>query len=224
MCGRFTLSSPADVVAEMFELSEVPKLVPRYNIAPTQPVPVVRLDRDAQQRRFDHLHWGLIPHWAKDPSIGHRMINARCETAADKPSFRAAFRHRRCLIVADGFYEWKKLERGKRPYCIRMKQGEPFAMAGLWEHWEGADGSTIDSCTILTTDANDVLQPVHPRMPVILHRDDYNQWLDVKIEKPDQMTPLLRPCASELITIYPVSAHVNRPANDDPTCVEPLPF
>ncbi len=222
MCGRFTLSSPAEIVAEMFELAEPPAIAPRYNIAPTQPVPVVRFGPGAHRRRFDFLHWGLIPAWAKDPSIGGRMINARCETAAQKPSFRAAMKRRRCLIVADGFYEWQKLASGKQPWCIRMADGRPFGFAGLWEQWTSSDGSEIESWTILTTQPNDVLKPVHDRMPVILDRKDHNAWLAPDAVSADVVAPLLRPFPSDLMTAYKVAAHVNRPANDDPTCAEPI--
>ena len=222
MCGRFTLSAPAEVVAELFELVEEPALTPRYNIAPTQPAPVVLWNRELKQRQFDLLHWGLIPVWADDPSIGSRMINARAETVGMKPAFRSAFRHRRCLIVADGFYEWQKLQRGKQPFYIRMENGGPFALAGLWECWEGADGTAIDSCTILTTEPNEVLRPLHNRMPVILYPQDYGRWLDAEIREADSLKPLLCPYSGEEITVYPVSTRVNDPANDSPACIEPL--
>lgn len=222
MCGRFTLASPGEIVAEMFELTEPPAIQPRYNIAPTQPAPVVRFDAAAGARRFDLLHWGLIPAWAKEPSIGNRMINARSETAAQKPSFRTAMKRRRCLIVADGFYEWQKVRGGKQPWCIRSADGRPFAMAGLWEHFSGADGTDIESCTILTTTPNDVLKPIHDRMPVILGEADYTAWLDPAIDSVEPVAPLLRPCSSEALTAYRVSTHVNRPANDDPKCAAPL--
>jgi putative SOS response-associated peptidase YedK len=222
MCGRFTLSAPAKVVAELFELVEEPALTPRYNIAPTQPAPVVLWNRELKRRQFDLLHWGLIPVWADDPSIGSRMINARAETVGMKPAFRSAFRHRRCLIVADGFYEWQKLQRGKQPFYIRMENGGPFALAGLWERWEGADGTIIDSCTILTTEPNEVLRPLHNRMPVVLHSNDHGRWLDAEIQEADSLKPLLCPYSGEKMTAHPVSTRVNNPANDGPSCIEPL--
>ena len=178
MCGRFTLRTPASAIAEQFSLLEVPDLQPRFNIAPTQPVAVVRVDSplplgEAQGARFAQrelvfLHWGLVPSWADDPKIGNRMINARAETAAEKPSFRTAMRRRRCLIVADGFYEWKTVAKRRQPMFIHLRDGRPFAFAGLWESWEGADHSALESCTILTTSANDLVRPIHDRMPVII--------------------------------------------------------
>ncbi len=222
MCGRFTLSSPAEVVAEVFELRDLPAIEPRYNIAPTQLAPVVRFDAGVTQRRFDLLHWGLIPAWAKDSSIGARMINARSETAAEKPSFRSALKRRRCLVVADGFYEWQKLERAKQPWCIRMADGGPFGLAGLWEHWRGSDGTEIESCTILTTQPNGTMRPLHDRMPVILDPQDFGTWLDPGVETSEMVMALMRPCPGDRLTAYPVSTHVNRPANDDASCIAPI--
>lgn len=222
MCGRFTLSSPAETVAAIFELSEIPQLQPRYNIAPTQAVASVLYDGGGACRTLRMLHWGLIPSWAKDPDIGSRMINARSETAATKPSFRSAFRRRRCLIVADGFYEWKKIERGKQPYCIRLTDDRPFAFAGLWEHWEGGDGSVIDSCTIITTEPNELTASIHNRMPVILPETAYAPWLDPELTEPSAVQALLRPFPSDQLKAYPVSQCVNSPSNDVPACVEPV--
>jgi putative SOS response-associated peptidase YedK len=250
MCGRFTLSSPGEIVAELFELKEVPVLTPRYNIAPTQLVPAVVVGlgeeqpkterpspararrRHPPERRLHMLHWGLVPYWAKEPGIGARMINARAETVAEKPAFRTAFRRRRCLVVADGFYEWQKLARGKQPHHIRMIDGRPFAFAGLWEHWaprddqvpedDTAEAEAVDSCTILTTEPNDLLRPLHNRMPVILHPTDFEVWLDPAIDKPDLLEPLLVPYPPKEMTAYPVSTRVNRPTTDGPECVEPI--
>lgn len=221
MCGRFTLVTPAKELAEQFRLIEVPSLSPRYNIAPTQPVAAVRQLPGNGARKLSLLHWGLIPFWAKEPGIGSRMINARSETAAEKPAFRAAFRRRRCLVLADGFYEWQRLERGKQPFYIRLHDGKPFAFAGLWEHWKGPDETTIDSCTLLTTEPNDLIRPVHNRMPVILAPEDYDLWLDPGVQEPELLHPLLRACPSENMHAYPVSKWVNNPRNDDPRCIEP---
>jgi putative SOS response-associated peptidase YedK len=224
MCGRFTLRAPAGVVAEQFSLLLMPLLEARFNIAPSQPVPVVRMTpgHEPPQRQLVLLHWGLIPSWADDPAIGNRLINARAETAADKPSFRTALRRRRCLVVADGFYEWQRIDRRRQPFWIGMRDDKPFGFAGLWESWEGPDHSAIESCTILTTEANDLVRPIHDRMPVIVEEADYSRWLDPAVDRPEPLRPLLRPYPSGPMTAYPVSSQVNNPANDDPRCVEPM--
>ena len=222
MCGRFTLASPAETVAELFELDGVPTLTPRYNIAPAQPVPVVLMTAEQPVRRFVELRWGLIPSWARDASVGSRMINARAESVASKPSFRSAFRRRRCLVVADGFYEWQKLERRKQPFYVHMRDREPFAFAGLWERWEGPEGGTIDSCAIITTEPNELMTPLHNRMPVILQPADYALWLDPRTQTPDAVQPLLRPFPSQKMSAHAVSTRVNTPAADSPACLEPL--
>ena len=222
MCGRFALTDPDADIAVQFGLPEIPDIQPRYNIAPTQPVAAVRLKSRDETREMVMLNWGLIPFWAKDPKIGARMINARSETAAQKPSFRAAFRRRRCLVIADGFYEWQKQNGTKQPFFIHLRDARPFAFAGLWEHWEGPDASTIESCTILTTEPNDFLRPVHNRMPVILKPGDYDLWLDPEVQQPDLIQPLLRPYPAQEMDAYPVSRFVNRPGNDTPECIEPL--
>jgi putative SOS response-associated peptidase YedK len=223
MCGRFTLTDPDADLAVQFNLPEIPDMRPRYNIAPTQPVAAIRVSPQGSNREMALLHWGLIPFWAKDPSLGSRLINARSETVAEKPAFRAAFRRRRCLVVADGFYEWQKQNGTKQPYFIRLRDARPFAFAGLWEHWEGADASVIESCTLLTTQPNDLLRPVHNRMPVILQPSDYDLWLDPEIQQADRLQPLLHPYSAEEMNAYPVSRWVNSPSNDDPKCIEPLP-
>jgi len=221
MCGRFTLRASASVIAEHFSIFELPPFSPRFNIAPSQPVAVVRLASPPSGRELVWLHWGLIPSWAKDPAIGNRMINARAETAAEKPAYRAAMRRRRCLLPADGFYEWQKAGRAKQPHFIRMKDDRPFAFAGLWETWEGPDNSYIESCTVLTTEPNDVVRPIHDRMPVILDPKNYEQWLDTTTEDPTGLLPLLRPYPSEQMRADPVNTLVNSPANDEPGCIEP---
>jgi len=221
MCGRFTWRAPASVIAEQFSLFEVPLLKPRFNIAPTQPAPVVRMtpEKAEPQRQFVALRWGLVPSWAQDPAIGNRMINARAETVADKPAFRSALRRRRCLVVADGFYEWQTAGKRRQPMFIHMRDDRPLAFAGLWESWEGADHSALESCTILTTAANDLVRPVHNRMPVILARQDYGRWLDPAVQKPESILSLLRPCPSEPMEAYAVDTWVNSPARDDERCL-----
>jgi len=221
MCGRFVLMTPGKDLAERFGLEEVPDLKPRYNIAPTQMVAIIRLDRDTLQRRLAQVKWGLIPSWAKETSIGNRLINARAESASQKPALRSAFKFRRCLVPADGFYEWKKQEgTQKQPYLVRNADGSPFAFAGLWESWTGPDGETIESCTILTTDANDLTRPIHDRMPVILKPEDYDLWLDPQAKDPEVLKPLLQPYPSEKMKAEPVSPKVNKASYDAPDCVE----
>jgi putative SOS response-associated peptidase YedK len=219
MCGRYTLSTSVDKLAEEFGLAgPLPDLQSSYNIAPTQEVPAVVASNGG--RRLEMLRWGLIPSWADDPEIGSRMINARSETVAEKPSFRRAFKERRCLIPANGFYEWRKENGGKQPYYFRMKDGRPFAFAGLWESWDRHGGGEIQSCTILTTDANDLVSEIHHRMPVILPQEDYELWLDSTLREPDQLLPLLAPYPTNDMEAYPVSRRVNNPSNNEPGCVE----
>ena len=218
MCGRYTLRTPVETLAEEFGISDpLPDIPTRYNIAPTQEVAAV-LEED-EERKLEMLRWGLIPSWADDPAVGNRMINARSETAAEKPSFRTAFRKRRCLILADGFYEWQKTNGGKQPYYIRMKNGSPFAFAGLWESWDKYGGE-IRSCTILTTDANEMVREVHHRMPVILPPETYDLWLDPDMWETEPLLDLLRPYPDDGMEAYPVSRFVNSPSNDDERCVE----
>jgi putative SOS response-associated peptidase YedK len=221
MCGRFTLSQSADTIADVFHLSQPLRVDPRYNIAPTQPVPVIRATVEQPDRQFTYLYWGLIPSWAKDPAMGARMINARAETVAEKPAFRAAFKRRRCLVLADGFYEWQRQGRKKQPFYFCMRDRQPFAFAGLWEHWESANGE-LESCTILTTDANDVLRPVHDRMPVILDPDNYDLWLDPTMQTTDRLHALLHPYADDPMIGYPVSTEVNNPKSDSSDYIQPL--
>lgn len=221
MCGRFTLLTPGESLAGQFELPAVPPLAPRYNIAPTQPVAAVRVN-DAGKKELTHLHWGLIPAWAKDPGMGARMINARSETVTEKPAFRAAFKYRRCLIPADGFYEWQKLNGKKQPMYIMAQDGGVLAIAGIWERWMSPDGSEIESCSLLTTSPNELLQPIHDRMPVIIAPADYDAWLDPKVQQAEMLQPLLRPYPAALMTAYPVSPLVNSPFNDTPDCIRPV--
>ena len=221
MCGRFALRSSIKELAEALEATSVKirEEKARYNIAPTQEIVAAR--EEGEERELLTLKWGLVPSWTKDPTIGARMINARSETVTEKPAFKEAFRRRRCLIPADGFYEWKRTDRGKQPFFFKMKDEQPFAFAGLWEHWEG-DGETIESCTILTTRANEVLAPVHDRMPVIVAPEDYKLWLDQQVTKSDRLTPLLRPYPAELMASYQVAPRVNNPRYDSEDLLAPL--
>ncbi|MEL6327223.1 MAG: SOS response-associated peptidase [Cyanobacteria bacterium J06626_23] len=226
MCGRYTQTKSGEVLAKTFNLVETPDVPPRYNIAPSQPILAVAAPEGARQLRA--FQWGLVPSWSKDPTIGNRMINARAETVAEKPSFRAAFKRRRCLIVADGFYEWKKIDgqKTKQPFYIHLKGHAPFGFAGLWEHWEGGDGSYLETCTILTTAPNALMEPIHNRMPVIVNPDDYDTWLDPERGEFRQdrglLESLLRPYEAEHMEAYPVSTQVNSPRNENPDCLEPL--
>ncbi len=222
MCGRYSQRQSAKIIAQAFQVDEVPTLEPRYNIAPTQSVPTVLQTSAATNRQFKMLHWGLIPSWAKDRKMGAKLINARAQTVAEKPAFRSAFRQRRCLVLADGFYEWQQQEqkKQKQPFYFRLSDERPFAFAGLWEHWRGEDGEEIHSCTLLTTEANELMQPIHNRMPVILDPKDYDLWLDLEVKKPELLQPLLHSYRSEEMTAYPVSKVVNKPSNDSAECIE----
>ncbi len=250
MCGRFTLTSPTDELAGYFNVLVKTQLEPRYNIAPTQPVACVRnvssgTDTDqsppAGGRELIEMRWGLVPYWAKDPAIGSRMINARSESVAEKPAYREPFRRRRCLVVADGFYEWKRLPGAKQPYFIYMEDRRPFAFAGLWERWKpragqldkiaapgkprvplSADGR-LESCAFLTIGPNELMEPIHDRMPVILPPEHWDTWLDPDNDDADGLATLLLPLPAERMRAHPVSTHVNKPANDDPACIEPVP-
>lgn len=221
MCGRFTLASSAERLHRSFGLAAVPDSIePRYNIAPGQSVLVIP---NCAERLLLPARWGLVPHWADDPAIGHRMINARAETVATRPAFRDALVRRRCLIPADGFYEWKGEVKGRRaPFYIRRRDREPFAFAGLWELWRPAQGEPVASCTIVTTAANAAVAPTHDRMPVILPLEDYAEWLAPEPMAAAGARRLLGPCPPRWLEVYPVSTLVNSPARDEPACIEPL--
>lgn len=229
MCGRYTLKTPGDILAETFGIEDLTSLEPRYNIAPTQGVPILRLGRDAAAEgdgppsgaEMAIVRWGLVPSWADDPSIGNRMIIARSETAAERPAFRAAFRRRRCLIPADGFYEWQRLGDRKQPHYACRADRAPFAFAGLWEHWRD-EGRVVESCALLTTRPNELLEEIHDRMPVILPAESYAAWLGLESAPPEELQRLLRPYPADAMTAFPVSSYVNSPANDDARCIEPL--
>lgn len=223
MCGRFTLNADQLLLEELFELTlpQELKLKPRYNITPTQEIAVVRTEKEERQLEF--IRWGLIPSWAKDPSIGARMNNARSETAAEKPSFRTAFRRRRCLIPANGFYEWKKpnVARGKKqPFHIGMVDRKLFAMAGIWEAWRGPEGETLETCAILTTTPNELMEDIHDRMPVILTKGDYGAWLDPELQDVGRIQELMRPFSAGGMHAYPVGTVVNNARNDVAECIE----
>jgi len=219
MCGRFALTvDPADLQAAFPEFIFPVQGTPRFNIAPTQPI--LALPNDGTNKA-DFFVWGLIPSWAKDPSIGSRLINARSETLAEKPAFRAAFRYRRCLVFSDGFFEWQAQpgSKNKVPQFIHLNSGAPFAFAGLWEHWQTADGSEIRSAAIITTEPNELMASIHNRMPVILPRNAYAQWLDPTPQAPEHLQSLLLPYPAIEMSAYPVSILVNSPANDRPEIV-----
>ncbi len=239
MCGRFNLRATPKEVAAAFRVRDVPHFTPRFNIAPTQPVIVVRelgaqqlaIERevpltDASEDRIVRsatwMQWGLVPHWADDPSIGSRMINARAESVARKPAFRAAFRRRRCLIPASGFYEWKKTPGGKQPYHVYLPGRKVFGFAGIWEHWCGADGSELLSCAIITTDANELVAQVHDRMPVIVPPEAYDLWLQPEGVSLHELESLLRPYPAGEMAMVPISRRINNPRNDDPECLRPV--
>ena len=231
MCGRYAFFTPIEAVVRLFGVSELHArdLAPRYNIAPSQEVPIVRasafLGEDAGHtpvRELALARWGLVPFWAKDPKIGNRMINARGETVAQKPAFRAAFRKRRCLVPADGFFEWQKTDTGKQPWYIHPADGAPLALAGLWELWDPpGGGAPLASCAIITTRANEFMRPLHDRMPVMLDTGGREAWLDAATP-PDRLQELLAPAAESALEAWPVSRRVNSPFNEDPSLVEPV--
>jgi len=221
MCGRFTLTvDPAELRDAFGAFSFPEQFAPRFNIAPTQPVLAVPNDGT---NRADFFVWGLIPSWAKDPSIGARLINARAETLAEKPSFRGGFKYKRCLILTDGFYEWKTVagSKTKIPHYIFLKGHQPFAFAGLWDEWHSPDGGLIRSATIITTEPNELMATLHNRMPVILDPSDYAQWLDPAPQTPERLAGLLRPLPADGMSAYAVGTQVNSPANDHAELVVP---
>jgi len=222
MCGRFTLTANPDELQDAFTDYTFPtRFAPRFNITPSQPVLAIPND---EMNTADFFVWGLIPMWAKDPTIGNRLINARGETIAEKPSFRGSFKHKRCLILADGFYEWKTNtgNKTKTPYFIHMKDLKPFAFAGLWDSWEGSDGSSVKTCTIITTEPNELMETLHNRMPVILHPRDYGRWLESSPQAPENLLPLIKPYPADAMSAYPVSTLVNKPQNDSPQLIVPV--
>jgi putative SOS response-associated peptidase YedK len=226
MCGRYRLSRRKQLVEEYFDSTGEDDWAPRYNIAPTQPVPIIRQNPKEPRRELSLARWGLIPWWAKDSSGAAAMINARSETAATKPAFRDALKLRRCLIPADGFYEWKRNGKDKQPYCFEVNEGQLFAFAGIWETWKDASRKTktmtIETCSILTTTPNAVTSTVHDRMPVILEPRNYDLWLDPGMTKMDVVIDMLKPFDARLMRSFPVSTRVNHAANDDAECSTPI--
>jgi putative SOS response-associated peptidase YedK len=222
MCGRFARRSDPKRLAKEFGVAEAPEAEPSYNVAPTHNILAVREGGDGREMTF--LKWGLVPSWAKDASIGARLINARSETVEEKPSFRDAFRRRRCVIPADGFYEWRREGGRKQPFFFRMRDERPFGLAGIWERWEGAGGEAINSCTILTTEANGVLRPVHDRMPVILHPEEHSVWLEGGAREMESLIELLRPYPAKEMVGYPVGPLVNNPRSKGPELIAEWPL
>jgi putative SOS response-associated peptidase YedK len=220
MCGRFALHHSAQQLAGHFAVEQLAiDFQPRYNVAPTQAVAVVV---QQEQRALDAFRWGLVPFWAKDAKIGSRMINARSETIAEKPAFRNAFKRRRCLIPASGYYEWKKEGNRKVPHYLYLEGGRPLALAGLWEEWNSPEGETLRTCAIVTTQANDFAAAIHHRMPVILEGEGQEAWLDPSRENAAELTALLQPYSGDDLAAHPVSTRVNPPTFDDPACIEPV--
>lgn len=222
MCGRFALYTDYAVILERFNIEESvvgeSEYSPSYNVAPSQKV--LAVVSDGMKNRLGYLKWGLVPSWAKDQKVGYKMINARAETAAEKPSFRHAFKKKRCLVIADAFYEWKRTDDGKTPMLARMKSGKPFAFAGLWETWKSPEGEVVNSCTILTTEANGLMGAIHDRMPVILTEEGEKTWLDPKIEDPHILGKLLKPFDSAEMEAFEVSDAVNSPKHNGPELIQ----
>jgi putative SOS response-associated peptidase YedK len=220
MCGRFSRFSIKPVIIEEFGIEEIGfDFEADYNIAPGRDIAAVI---GGDKKQLVKLRWGLIPSWSKDPAVGYKMINARAETIAEKPSFRTAFKKLRCLIIADGFFEWGKDGKLKKPYYITMKSARPFGFAGLYARWVSSDGEEINSCTIVTTQANELLKPIHERMPVIVDRKDENIWLDPEIFENEKLGNILKPFDSEAMTVFEVDRIVNSPTNNSPECIRPV--
>lgn len=221
MCGRYRLTRKKEILAEHFGIEPDDNWQPRYNVAPTQDIAVIRQHRDEPKRIASVMRWGLIPFWSKDPNAGFKMINARAEDVAEKPAFREALRKRRCLIPADGFYEWQKSGGKKRPFCFTMADDSLFAFAGIWERWKNPEGQWIETCSIITTTPNQLTEDVHDRMPVILHPEDYDLWLDPGFHNVKELQSMLRPYEADQMKRYEVSNRVNAVQNDDPEVIAP---
>ena len=217
MCGRYTITAPAEAIEQVFGVGWPDSFARRYNVAPSQTVPIVRHSGATAGRELALVRWGLIPSWAKDAAIGHRLINARGETVASKAAFRESFAKRRCLVIADGFIEWRRTGSGKQPYLIRLASRRPFGMAGLWTTWRDPAGSTLDSCTIITTESNDLCRAIHSRMPAILRAENFDDWLDPRVGGGD----LLCPFEAETMEARPISHRASDPRHDDPKLLIP---
>jgi len=217
MCGRFTLNLPPEILAKIFSIP-APSLTPRYNIAPSQQIAVIR--NFSGENHLDYMRWGLVPSWAEDTSIGYKLINARSETVFEKNSFKRAIRTRRCLIPASGFYEWQHSDNVKTPYYISMADDQPMAFAGIWEQWKAPDHSILETCAILTTAANHLMETIHDRMPVILHPQEYSLWLDREVSEPESLKQLFKPYPSDVMNAYKVSSMINNPRNDGEECIK----
>jgi putative SOS response-associated peptidase YedK len=218
MCGRTALTASPEDLRELFGLDETPHVVPHYNVPPSQPLHAVRVMRGGTRRTLELLRWGLVPYWADDPKIGHRLALARIETVATTPAFRDAIKRHRCLIVVDGFYEWKREgKKTSQPFFVRRPDGAPFALAGVWDRWVSADGEVVESCAIVTQPARPPIDVIHDRMPLVLEKDAWDRWLDPQLA---DVTALLAPRSPDLV-LHSVSPRVNDPRNDDPQCVEP---
>lgn len=223
MCGRYRLSRRKQIIEEQFDTADwQDDWSPRYNIAPTQQIPVIRQHPREPVRQISSMRWGLIPHWARDASIANGTINAKSETAATKPAFRDPLKFRRCLIPADGFYEWARKNGSKQPYCFEVNEGELYAFAGLWDGWKDASGNWVRTCSILTTTPNAVTSAIHDRMPVILHPESYDLWLDPGMQNVAEISELLKPYDPHLMRCYPVSTRINYVVNDDCECCRPV--
>ncbi|MCD8485998.1 MAG: SOS response-associated peptidase [Desertifilum sp.] len=216
MCGRFSLTVSPEAIAQQFNLSQVPDSQPRYNIAPSQNIATLVKSKEIPEKQFQWMRWGLVPSWAKDIKIGYKLINARVETVTEKPSFRSAIKQRRCLILADGFYEWQKQGKQKQPYYFQLESGDVFAFAGLWETWNSPEDERVISCTILTTAADAVVSPIHERMPIIVPSQHYQAWLDPEITTPQDILPLLSEGDRDRLQAKPASTMVNNPKYDSP--------
>lgn len=224
MCGRFALKAPPAELMRHFGVDAVPDMAPRYNIAPTQSILVIRHPWQQSEASLEaaSVKWGLLPYWAKDESMATKLANARGETVAEKPAFRNAFRRMRCLIPADGFFEWQTTPSGKQPWFIRLKENGVLAFAGLWEHWKSSEGTVVESASIITTEANELVSPIHDRMPVILQPKDYSMWLGEQ-SRTDDLKALLKPFPSSMMNCYKVSRRMSNARNEGPDCIEPLP-
>ncbi|RYL95275.1 SOS response-associated peptidase [Sporolactobacillus sp. THM7-4] len=224
MCGRFTIIAPYELIVYRFHIKRTSRKFEyreNYNVAPGQNI--LAVINDGTENRLGFLRWGLIPSWAKNPNIGYKLINARAESVAEKPSYRTAFMRRRCLIIADSFYEWTHDDpRNKRPFRFKLKSDELFSFAGLWEPWKDPDGHIIYSCTIMTTEANEIMEPIHNRMPVILRKEDEQNWIDPSIHDPEFLSRLLKPFSSSQMEAYEVSKDVNSPKNNDPHLIDKI--